>query len=131
MAHGASAEIRALVREGNIANPAEAPRGYVGELLKRGIDVRQTTIVAAVRRALVRLGPDAASALPVVIELFDQPNTPLAHYSDERSSWRTAMIRMGRPLEDVPSPPRSDEEPSDLMRFLESIDKYPADDSRF
>jgi hypothetical protein len=63
-------------------------------------------ILGAVRRALIRLGPDAASALPVVIELFDQPNTPLASLSHEMAAWGAAMVRMGRPIEDVPFPPR-------------------------
>jgi hypothetical protein len=63
-------------------------------------------ILAAVGRALFRLGPDAASALPVVIELFDQPNTPLGSLSHEMGAWGAVMVRMGRPIEDVPFPPR-------------------------
>jgi hypothetical protein len=61
-------------------------------------------IVAAVRRALVRLGPDAAGALPAVIALFDQAETPLANNSDQMDAWRIAMVRMGRPIDDVPFP---------------------------
>jgi hypothetical protein len=63
-------------------------------------------ILATVGRALFRLGPDAASALPVVIELFDQPNTPLGSFSHEMGAWGAVMVRMGRPIEDVPFPPR-------------------------
>jgi hypothetical protein len=63
-------------------------------------------VLAAVGRALVRLGPDAASALPVVIALFDQPNTPLGSLSHEMGAWGAVMVRMGRPIEDVPFPPR-------------------------
>lgn len=89
--------------------------------------VRQR-VLAAVRRAFVRLGPDAASALPVVIDLFDEPHSPLG--SDEKRAWRIAMIRMGRPIEDVPFPPGStDQERAHLMRFVERIDT--TDDSRF
>jgi hypothetical protein len=78
-------------------------------------------ILAAVRRALIRLGPDAASALPVVIELFDQPNTPL---DDEIDDWRVAMVRMGRPIEEVPFPPwftieQTAQRRSEIMRRAE------------
>jgi hypothetical protein len=62
-------------------------------------------VLAAVRRAFIRLGPDAASALPAVIELFDQPDTPLAQLSKDGDFWRVAMVRMGRAIEDVPFSP--------------------------
>jgi hypothetical protein len=63
-------------------------------------------VLRAVRRAFVRLGPDAVGALPVVIELFDQPDTPLANDFSEMFGWRITMVLMGRPVEDVPFPPR-------------------------
>ena len=62
-------------------------------------------VLAAVRRTFVRLGPDAASALPLVIELFDERNSPLAIGSGEADGWRAAMVSMGRPTEEVPFPP--------------------------
>jgi len=37
--------------------------------------------------------------------LFDQPHTPLAQLSKEGDFWRVAMVRMGRPIEDVPFSP--------------------------
>ena len=53
--------------------------------------------------------------LPAVIALFDQPNTPLVGTSNQPDNsagpanqmdyWRIAMVRMGRPIEDVPFPP--------------------------
>ena len=123
----------ALVRR--LADQGQAGVPELVRILQEDVRVEPWVVrrhlLAAIRRALVRLGPDAASALPVIIELFDQPDTPLAYYSDEKSAWRIAMIRMGRPLEDVPSPPRSDEERAHLKQFLESIDKHPGDDSRF
>jgi hypothetical protein len=87
-------------------------------------------VLAAVRRALIRLGPDAASALPAVIELFDQPDTPLANLSNEMTEWRVAMVRMGRPIGDVPFPPRYTVEQiaqlrSDLMRSVERARDHP------
>jgi hypothetical protein len=63
-------------------------------------------IVEAVCRAFIRLGPDAAGALPAVLELFDQPHPPLADDSSHRSWWRIAMVRMGLPIEQVPFPPQ-------------------------
>ncbi len=87
-------------------------------------------VLAAVRRALIRLGPDAAGALPAVIELFDQPNTPLANNKDEMDRWRVAMVRMGRPIEDVPFPPTFTFEQiargrSDIMRTAKQIHRFP------
>jgi hypothetical protein len=122
----------ALVRR--LADQGKAGVPELVRILQEDVQVEpwlvRRHVLAAVRRALVRLGSDAASALPVVVELFDQPNTPLANYSDEMSAWRIAMIRMGRPVEDVPFPPRTtDEERSDLMRFVERLDT--TDDSRF
>lgn len=67
---------------------------------------KRQSIVEAVCRAFVRLGPDAAGALPAVLELFDQPHSPLADNSSHRSWWRIAMVRMGLPIEAVPFPPQ-------------------------
>jgi hypothetical protein len=80
-------------------------------------------VIEAVHRALIRLGPDAAGALPVVIELFDQPDTPLAYNSNERSGWRITMARMGRPVGDLPFPPNYTaaeiaRERSDIMQAM-------------
>ncbi len=62
-------------------------------------------VLTAVSRAFVRLGPDAASALPLVIELFDELNSPLAVGSGAADGWRAAMVSMGRPIDEVPFPP--------------------------
>jgi hypothetical protein len=92
---------------------------------------QRTGVLRAVRRALVRLGPDAASALPVVIELFDHGETPLAVSSKVMDEWRIAMIRMGRPIEDVPFEPRLTVEQiaqrrADLMRYVQRDGERPA-----
>jgi hypothetical protein len=50
---------------------------------------KRQRIVEAVCRAFIRLGPDAAGALPAVLELFGQP-PPLADDSSHRSWWRIA-----------------------------------------
>jgi hypothetical protein len=62
-------------------------------------------VLAAIRRAFIRLGPDAASALPVVIDLFDEGGSQFAYSSNDKDEWRVAMVLMGRPLEDVPFEP--------------------------
>lgn len=66
-------------------------------------------VLGAVSRAFVRLGPDAASALPLVIELFDERESPLAKgyavVAGGADFWRAAMVSMGRPIEQVPFPP--------------------------
>jgi hypothetical protein len=85
-------------------------------------------VLAAIRRAFIRLGPDGASALPVVIELFD--HTPLAYGSKEKDEWRVAMVLMGRPLEDVPFEPGLPAEKiaqhrTDLMRLVAWARNHP------
>jgi len=89
----------------------------------------QQAVVTAVRVAFVRLGPDAASALPAVIALFDQPETPLAVSSEQMDKWRIAMVCMGRPIEDVPFPPERTAQiarsRSNLMRSVELARQNP------
>ena len=86
--------------------------------------VKREGILRAVRRAFIRLGPDAASALPVVIELFDQPHPPLANISKDMDFWRVAMVRMGRPIEDVPfSPVHTVEQiPRERSRIMRAVE---------
>jgi hypothetical protein len=79
---------------------------------------------------LIRLGPDAAGALPAIIELFDQPSTPLADNPDEMDRWRVAMVRIGRPIEQVPFPPTFTVEQiaqgrSDIMQTVKRIPYRP------
>jgi hypothetical protein len=87
---------------------------------------KRRDMLAAVRQALIRLGPDAAGALPAVIELFDQPSTPLASDQDDMDRWRVAMVRIGRPIEQVPLPPAFTVEQiaqgrSDIMQTVKRI----------
>jgi hypothetical protein len=94
-------------------------------------EARRKGVLRAVRRALIRLGPDAAGALPVVIALLDQPDTPLADNSNEMDEWRIAMVRIGRPIEDVPFEPRLTAEQiaqrrADLMRYVQRDRERPA-----
>lgn len=68
---------------------------------------RRRHVVEAVCRAFIRLGPDAAGALPDVIALFDQPRRPLGGDVSHMSWWGVAMVRMGRAIDEVPFPPKS------------------------
>jgi hypothetical protein len=91
---------------------------------------KRQRIVEAVCRAFIRLGPDAAGALPAVLELFDQPHPPLADDSSHRSWWRIAMVRMGLPIEEVPFPPQFTAEEiaqgrSDIVRAAERARNHP------
>ena len=93
-----------------LADQGKAGVPELARILQEDVRVEPWTmrqdLFKAVRRALIRLGPDAAGALPVVVELFDQGGTLLAPDSNERGEWRIAMVRMGRPVEDVPFEPR-------------------------
>lgn len=90
----------------HLADQGKAGVPELVRILQEDVRVEPRTmredVIAAVRRAFMRLGPDAASALPVVIELYDQGGTLLAYGSSEKDEWRVAMVLMGRPLEDVP-----------------------------
>ena len=91
---------------------------------------KREPIVEAVCRAFVRLGPDAAGALPAVLKLFNQPDTPLADDSSHRSWWRIAMVRMGLPIEQVPFPPQFTGEDtaqrrSDIVQSAELARNHP------
>jgi hypothetical protein len=91
---------------------------------------KRRDMLAAVRQLLIRLGPDAAGALPAVIELFDQPSTPLADNPDEMHRWRVAMVRIGRRIEQVPFPPTLTVEQiaqgrSDIMQTVKRIPYRP------
>jgi hypothetical protein len=117
-----------------LADQGEAGVPVLARILQEDVRVEpwatRKDVLAAVRRALIRLGSDAASALPVVIALFDQGDTPLASSSNEMDEWRIAMVRMGRPIEDVPFEPRSTVEQitqrrSDLMRAVTSARDHP------
>ena len=85
---------------------------------------KREDILRGIRRALIRLGPDAASALPAVIELFDRRDTPLAQNSKDGDFWRVAMVRMGRPIEDVPfSPVHTVEQiPRERARIMRAVE---------
>jgi hypothetical protein len=91
---------------------------------------RRQYVLAGVRRALIRLGPDAAGALPAVIELFDVPHTDLANDWNGTNWWRVAMARMGRPIEEVPFPPQFTaaqiaDERSHIQRVAERVRNHP------
>lgn len=62
----------------------------------------QQPVIRAVRRGLARLGPAAASALPLIAELFARPRNPLANLYQEAEEWRVAMARMGMPIDALP-----------------------------
>jgi hypothetical protein len=87
-------------------------------------------VLAAIRRAFIRLGPDAASALPVVIDLYDQGGSLLAYTSHEKDEWRVAMVLMGRSVEDVPFEPgltaeKIAQQRADLMRLVAWARNHP------
>ncbi|MEZ0243858.1 MAG: hypothetical protein ACAH11_10820 [Sphingomonas sp.] len=61
-------------------------------------------MMADLRRAFARLGRDAAPALPLVEQLFNQPRNPLANEWREAQAWRVTMVRMGKPVETLTFP---------------------------
>jgi hypothetical protein len=62
-------------------------------------------VMADVRRALTRLGPEAAPALPTVERLFGAQRSPLTNSWGDAQAWRVAMVRMGKPIDTLPFPP--------------------------
>jgi hypothetical protein len=61
-------------------------------------------ILADIRRAFSRLGPDAAGALPTVERLFEMPRSPLTNTSNDADAWRVTMVRMGKRVETLTFP---------------------------
>jgi hypothetical protein len=65
---------------------------------------RRWPMLADIRRALSRLGRDAAAALPTVERLVESPRSPLINSSGDADAWRVAMVRMGKPVESLTFP---------------------------
>ena len=102
----------ALLREDVTVEPWSKRRGMMADL----------------RRAFTRLGPDAASALPIVERLFDAPGMPLANEWREARDWRVAMVRMGKPIDSLRFPPNLT--PEAAARDREEIRKQAARESQ-
>jgi hypothetical protein len=120
--------VRRLADQGKACEP-ELVR-ILQEDVRAEPSAKRRDMLAAVRQVLIRLGPDAAGALPAIIELFDQPSTPLADNPDEMDRWRVAMVRIGRPIEQVPFPPTFTVEQiaqgrSDIMQTVKRIPYRP------
>jgi hypothetical protein len=65
---------------------------------------KRAGILADIRRAFSRLGPEAATALPTVERLFDEPHSRLTNSSNDAEAWRIAMVRMGKPVDTLTFP---------------------------
>jgi hypothetical protein len=61
-------------------------------------------VMAAVCRAFTQLGPDASAALPAVEKLFSPSRSPLTNTWGDSQNWRVAMVRMGKPVEELAFP---------------------------
>ncbi|QDS94736.1 hypothetical protein FF011L_35170 [Roseimaritima multifibrata] len=71
------------------------------------------TLIAGIREALVRLGPQASAVVPRIRELFLIRPSPIMNSSSDAGQWRLALARMGVAIEDLPvlpnqSPPSAD-----------------------
>jgi hypothetical protein len=67
-------------------------------------------IMQAVRRAFLKLGPNAEAALPLVRELFESRPSPIMHSAREVQEWQAAMLLMGLPRSELPYWPSHDED---------------------
>jgi hypothetical protein len=72
----------------------------------------QRSLADAVCRALIRLGPEAAEALPSVRAYAAQ----LTYHSQDRQKWNFARARMGEPIEQIIPLTGSDENKERLER---------------
>jgi hypothetical protein len=122
--------------EHSLADQGQAGVAELVRILQEDVNepwYRRQYIVAALCRTLIRLGPDAAGALPAVIELFDVPHTALANDWTLVNRWRVAMVRMGRPIEQVPFPPQFTtgeiaQERSFIVQVAERVRDHPDED---
>ena len=60
------------------------------------------TMIQGVQAALIRLGPQAASATPRIRELFLRRPSPITKNAGDADRWRFALARMGVKIEDLP-----------------------------
>ncbi|QDS94729.1 hypothetical protein FF011L_35100 [Roseimaritima multifibrata] len=65
-----------------------------------GQDRRST--MDGIRAALVRLGPQASTAVPRIRELFLRRPSPIMNNSGDADQWRFPLVRMGGAIEDLP-----------------------------
>lgn len=75
--------------------------------------------VAGIRAALVRLGPQASSAVPRIRELFLRRPSPIMSNAGDADQWRFAMARMGVAMEDLPVFPS--QSPKSVERNLRQV----------
>jgi hypothetical protein len=79
---------------------------------------KRAPVMDAVCAALTGLGPGAADALPVVERLLEMRNL-IANDSGEMQAWRVAMVRMGRPVDELAFPSHFDA--AEVAREREAI----------
>ncbi|MDZ7637084.1 MAG: hypothetical protein U5J83_02325 [Bryobacterales bacterium] len=58
--------------------------------------------IKAIQDGFIRLGPEAAPAIPRIRELFLMRPSPITHNSGDADSWRLALARMGVAIDDLP-----------------------------
>jgi hypothetical protein len=62
---------------------------------------RNQWIEKAVQSALIRLGPQAASALPTIEQMYTRSDSPFHGEWRNMQRWQIAMVRMGKPMAEL------------------------------
>ena len=76
-------------------------------------------MVEGIRAAMVRLGPEASTAVPRINELFLSRPSPIMNNASDAERWRFALARMGVALQDLPVLPN--QSPQDVERNLRRV----------
>jgi hypothetical protein len=60
------------------------------------------SMIAGIRAAFVRLGPQASAAVPRIRELFLRRPSPIMNNAGDADQWRFTLARMGVAIDDLP-----------------------------
>ncbi len=89
------------------------------------------SILRALQKAFLILGPKAGSALPVVQRLVLQQRSPILNSSGDRDDWYLALVRMGASIDDLDFSKTSPEMAArDREQLLKRVAKYNAENDQ-
>ncbi|WP_083732443.1 hypothetical protein [Fuerstiella marisgermanici] len=89
-------------------------------------------LVNGICQAFVRLGPNAASAVPRIRELFLRRPSPILRTSKGADQWRFTLARMGVPIKDLPVFPNQSPRTFELIcrRIADRLRQYERDHAK-
>lgn len=89
------------------------------------------TMIDGIRTAMVRLGPEASSAVPRIKELFLRRPSPIMNNAGDADQWRFALARMGVAIGDLPVLPNQSPQLIErhVRQVAEGLQRYDQDNA--